>query len=247
MATVLEPITTNVDDPVSDPTASETPTTENVPNEEHERQMIEAAFQRIRSVREYLAGSVIQQIGCYCRIGLELVDLKSKIQHGEWKDRVKEEFGYGTETVSRLRAIAEADMATHIVTLRQDLLVRLSGDLQKLAKLAQLPCRLWPEALKQVDLATASRTEVRKAIDELREKHGLINSDSQNTKRTKRAVSVRQIKATCDKLTTFAKSLAKDLQAKTTDAETRTKAKKAVQNAVATLQKLLDVCEQTAS
>ena len=247
MATVLEVAPTNVDGPVSTSAATENPITEKESNEEHERQMIESAFEKIRLARDYLAGSVKQQIGCYCRIGQELNDLKRSIQHGQWKSRVEKEFGYDPATQSRLRKIADRDMATQIVTMGQDL--RLSSDLQKLAKLASLPCEHWSEALKTVDLATASRFEVRRAIDKLRVKYGVkddSDDDAQKATSAKRPVTVARIKRTCGNFSEFAESVTKELK-KDKDGKTRSQVKKAIQDAVKTLQKLLEACEQTAS
>ena len=239
-----------ITDPVSNPVATENPITEKESNEEHEQKMIDAAFEKIRLARNYFAGSVRQQIGCYCSIGRELIDLKKRIPHGQWEKQVKDEFGYDPATQSRLRKIANADMATQIVTMGQDL--RLSSDLQKLAKLASLPCEHWSEALKTVDLATASRFEVRRAIDKLRVKYGVKDdsdddTDAQKATSAKRRVSVARIQKRCGSFTDFATAVTEELRDETTDVEKRSQVKEVLQNAVATLQKLLDACEQTAS
>jgi len=244
MATVLEAPPTNAEVSDSNPvTATENQKTEKESNEEHERQMIEAAFQKIRSARTQLVNFVPIQIACYVRIGLELIDLKPRIPHGQLEKRVKDEFGYGRETVSRLRAIAEADMATQSDNLTDGQRLHLSGDLQKLAKLAQLPSKYWPEVLDDVDLSKASRADVREAIDKLLDKHGLTDDE---TPQEKRPVSVGRIQKTCDTFTDFAKTVTEELK-KDKEGKTRSQVKKAIQDAVKTLQKLLDACEQTAS
>jgi len=127
---------------------------------------IEEVKGKIRELQDKQGKSRVQFIHCYCQIGSNLNELRSRVEHGDWEDTV-EDLGYHPTTAQRLTKLGDSWLPSQILTMQDkpELANRLPVDLQKLvAIIGKLTPEQFVDALRRHDFSQMGRGVVRKAV-----------------------------------------------------------------------------------
>jgi len=156
--------------------------------------LVRCAFIKVRSYQAESGTGTAKTVLCLCRIGAAFNDLKTQVPHGDWRKKVKAEFGYHEDTVSRLMNLAGSWLPEKIPTLGRVLKARLSTDVQKLATLIRLPKRACVQILNEFDLSAISRERFRAVVDERLGEGDL--KDGKSKKRQSKSSAIQMTEAT---------------------------------------------------